>query len=482
MKTLCESIFDVFDDSGDIKMSSRRFLIDEYIKKYCSGNFKYKVLKNDSININGNIKISHDKESFTQLFTINKIINGNITIIKCPKLLSLDGLFELPSSSIDGNLTISDCDSLTHLEGCPEIVNGILTISNNKNLKQLTGAPKEVNGACYIYKNGKRFKDDYVHSVIKSKRIVCNTEESMGYDLITESFKIPILNDLDEFLKKNKDLYKYKSFKDLTYNYSWGTLKWDKIDMSYIDVEHCTSSNINKIKQRVRSAIRYDNEFVIVRNDDIFTAFGKGKEWCFPWIKMTLSRAQWGWDTSGDIRGMKETDIIDYVFTSSEIGKPTEFYFIPIADYKSDIHTSNLRWNREEARRGMEYRDEKYNRKIAEENNRRYKQKLTELKARKESGQDKKIIDDYAEILTKIMKANTLFINNPEKYSKYDLKFLNDDMVRLSQHFNSYMDSRTDLLKGSAYSYTNDSIAKYKAEIVKRIMNINDRLLKTFNL
>lgn len=90
-----------------------------------------------------------------------KSINGNLTIIGCPNLTSLEGC----SESCE-NFTVVRC-GVTSLEGGPKYVEGFYRCEDNK-LTSLVGAPREVPG-----------KFDAGHNAIKS---LVGGPESVGDD------------------------------------------------------------------------------------------------------------------------------------------------------------------------------------------------------------------------------------------------------------------------------------------------------------
>jgi len=124
--------------------------IKEELKLIINGS--YKVLKNGSINVDGDVNLKLEYEH-------------NNPLIK-------DGKLTVKFNKVSRNFTISYC-GLTSLDGCPNEVGGTFNCDWN-NLKTLEGCPSKVNGDFCAYNNIKKFTKTEVNKFCKIKGCILN--------------------------------------------------------------------------------------------------------------------------------------------------------------------------------------------------------------------------------------------------------------------------------------------------------------------
>jgi hypothetical protein len=258
MISLFESLLDDFED---MEVSQDKEMIKQWCEDNLKGNYKLVVLKNGHIKLRGDVLIKDYKDdNFPYQISV---MNGNLSIEKCPNITSLNGLF-VDFISIDGNFSINNCEKLTSLEGGPLTVKGTLSITGNKSLKSIEGAPDLVFGNLYIMKNGKKFSVDKLKEKYKvARRIVCSIEddeELINEEIINEALNEPHLLELVDQLKKSK-----KNPTDVLFRHF--DIEWDLIDSS--NVQEFTRIDA-KAKTKIRNTIagRDDVRGIILLWDD----------------------------------------------------------------------------------------------------------------------------------------------------------------------------------------------------------------------
>ena len=259
MISLFESLLDDFED---MEVSQDKEMIKQWCEDNLKGNYKLVVLKNGHIKLRGDVLIKDYKDdNFPYQISV---MNGNLSIEKCPNITSLNGLF-VDFISIDGNFSINNCEKLTSLEGGPLTVKGTLSITGNKSLKSIEGAPELVFGNIYIMKNGKKFSfDKLAEKYDLARRIVCSleddedlvnedvvNEELINEELINEALNEPHLLELADQMKKSK-----LNIKNVLFDYL--PIEWDLIDSSNVQ-------EFTRIDAKAKTKIRN----TIARRDDI---------------------------------------------------------------------------------------------------------------------------------------------------------------------------------------------------------------------
>lgn len=397
MRDLYESLLDDFEDLAN---AQDKAILNDWCQKHLKGKYKVTILKKSGVlRLRGNVII---KDVPDEILPIKiGLLEGSLSIEKCPNLTSLEGVFE-EFMTIKGNLTINNCPKLTSLKGCPFVVDGTFSLVGNTSLKSLEGAPEIVHGPTYIMKNGKKFSEDTIKKYIKlPQRIVCSVED---YNMIEESMVNEALNEphllelVDQIKKNNKDI----DLKHLLFNRF--EIKWDNID----------SSNVREYHKIDKEALTTARNIIAGRNGEV-----RG---------ILLLRNYKG----------EYTYIISYKKDSLYLGAKANRYVSPHwADKRSSelmymvehadsfvaiIWDGDWAWarskerqDRRKAREGMILNTPEYYEDIAKENLARYKKIIAQNRANRlasSNAEFEKIDADVEAIVMKTLKLTQQYRNN----------------------------------------------------------------------
>ena len=150
MTSLYESIFDTFDDEGNVTTDSSELIKQEIIDWINENCRDCKIIFDDKKTEDGKYIVNCDNvyifnKNITSL-TNGQFIWGNITgtfsCFGCKQLKSLKGAPKYVGEWFDCH----ECDNLISLEGAPERVGDWFDCNSCKQLKSLKGAPKRVEG------------------------------------------------------------------------------------------------------------------------------------------------------------------------------------------------------------------------------------------------------------------------------------------------------------------------------------------------
>ena len=162
-----------------------------------------------------------------------------------------------------------------------------------------------------------------------------------------------------------------------------------------------------------------------------------------------------------------------------------------IVFYSNGFETSNLRWERHNAREGMITNTEEQNRQIARENVERYKKLVAQMRANKDK--DFEEIDKQVEdIVMRVLKASQISHRDPNKIDSYKISSLNEwiyDQKRwdsrshntygkdgLLRVYSKYTEYFQDVRKGSAYDYQIRELKSCKEKLIDIIKKIDSEL------
>lgn len=408
MISLFESLLDDFED---MEVSQDKEMIKQWCEDNLKGNYKLVVLKNGHIKLRGDVLIKDYKDdNFPYQISV---MNGNLSIEKCPNITSLNGLF-VDFISIDGNFSINNCEKLTSLEGGPLTVKGTLSITGNKSLKSIEGAPDLVFGNLYIMKNGKKFSfDKLAEKYNLARRIVCSLEDDedvVNEDVINEALYEPHLLELADQMKKSK-----LNIKNILFNYF--PIEWDLIDSSnvqeYSKIDAKAKTKIrNIIAGRdgqhgiilLKKNINGPYDYIISNKKEVLNISGK-----HIYSKEFYYGRTWQSKTSTEL-------MIDYVdMCDSAV----------IISFDTNAIYARRRKNldRVEARKGMVHNTPEYYEEVARENIERYKKIIAQNKAANKNKDFDQIDKDvetivqaafkYAQNIRKNYKPNP---NNPHNH------------------------------------------------------------------
>ena len=450
MKHLKDIIAESFFDDEEVLMRDMdNIAIDTWLKENTTGGYKYQRLKTGDLKINGTMVIKEFDGEEIPIKNIVSVINGGITIEKCPNLTTLDGLFA-SKCTFNGDLNIANCPKLESIGVLPGKVEGVVNISNNQRLKNIDNLPYLVDGNVYLIKNGKKFKEEKLRNVLYAHNIFCSCEEdeaNINEDVIEEAFTSAHLSLLNKQLNKAGLSFNNLFVKKVYTNQSPTDMNRMKIDWKDID-----SSNIkefSKVDATALKAIRSVISSKAGRGIVLLTDW-KGnytgvmtsdKRYCLLYTEDSYdARLLFQWrscETTYLIATAERAD--GCVVISWDAQKST--------DYRE------LRAQRETSQSGRLLNTPEQYKKIAEENLKRYKQMAAQLKIRKNQVFNK--IDDGVEnILMRMMKANRDAHRDPESFkgygshSLYDLRYLNE-LIYDKQYYVGYSRKHGSEYKGS---------------------------------
>ena len=463
MKSIYDIIKEGLLDDEDVWMDRIEKNVGEsWFEENAQGNFKIKNKKSSlGPTLVGKVIIDgfQGETLPIQIWTIK----GDLYINNCPNLKTLNGFFGERPISIEGGLYIENCPNLENLNGLPPIVDDFSLVGNKK-IKSLEGAPKHVFGNCYIVKNGKRFSEEYIRSMIEiSQRVVCSEDEIEAN--ITEALNEPHLLELAEYLKS-----KGTSFKKILGDEFRMSL--DKITSKDVEVYRWPKNIDDGVKAANQIISGRKNGFVVLMNAENeydYIIYGKNL--------INLDR----WSYFGSSYMTKSTNLINKCKNAHEI----------IVFYSNGFETQNLKWERINARIGMITNTEEQNRQIARENVERYKKLVAKMRADKDK--DFEEIDKQVEnIVMRVLKASQISHRDPNKIDSYKISSLNEwiyDQTRwdsrshntygkdgLLRVYSKYTEYFQDVRKGSAYDYQIRELKSCKEKLIDIIKKIDTEL------
>lgn len=459
IKTLSEGLFDL--EGQGLKDVVEKDLVEDFLKK-CKGNYNAVFFKDGSVRVNGKLIITGIDSN--KIYFNCKDFHGKLIIENCPKLETLEGSFLEKLAVFDGSITINQCPSLTSLKGIPEMIKGDLSITNCKKLKSIDGV-SAVFGNLYWSGNGKKYsEEDIKNKTHVIKKIFCAGEEMVAdvvEGLVNEALNNPWLQRLAAQFKK----YPFKE-------YSWR----DDSEMKVNKLDDLFKQSRLSLKGRVYDKITSDEIDVYDMGDE--------KD------KKELAKVFWN-AYSGNVGNVADLilvyneDTAEFIYALGCVGRNrgdqnvgvariplphkdsyqkeigsgtlisktdakagllklgTGFTVIVIndsdkssgADERSNIHKSRLYSQEGVITPG----DVDQYKKIASDNINRYKKMIAQAKLEHKKSDDNegydKLIDQYEQINTRIIKLVRNVAKDPKKYSKYDVtSFLN--WVRDEQRYN----------------------------------------------
>lgn len=476
--------------------------VDEETFKPWMMNDKCKMTKKkNGYVLRGNFKTKDIKDAYYGPKIV--AVYGNFSVSDT-ELSNLEGMFS-DDCIIEGTFTIENNDNLVSLKGCPISVS-TLVIANNKSLMDIDIAPNVMVNA-YISKNGKKFKEEKLRGKMNVyKKIFCsaeNEDDLVNENVINEAFKAPQLKLVADAIKDaSKDV---KRDERMHFN-NLRNIAWDKIEASQIS-EYDKSDP--KYMTHARGFVykkTYFGMYVLMKNDQVYAIIlGKG-------LIQFKSITNYGVTTYRKTRvfngvQLSNQDILDWIEGSDS------FMFV---DLKDTDTTYDLQQSRRAARsgavaieRGYErtgkptspwsYADKidakqiRYYQDIADQNRRRYKELATQIKAKKALNNGSftniktrldKVFARYTALLSKIYA-------NPDKYSRWDIDWLNDKFFSYSsgkystherglfKSIEDYMRFLIEASKGDVYTggmSIQDKMKEYEAVIIRDIDSVEAKL------
>lgn len=465
MKNLFDSIKEsLLDDTDDFLSKMDKVVGGAWFEKNAKGNFKIKDKKSAiGCTIVGDIIFDkYDGEEIpVQAWKVQK---GSVYFTNCPNLKSVRGFFGEYPGTLDGGLFIENCPNLESLDGCPTVV-GDFSCINNRKIKSLEGAPKHVFGNCYIMKNGKKFTEEYIRSMIEvTDRIDCNEEDIEAN--LNEAFIEPHLLKLAEYIKSQKS-----SFLRLFGNNAG--IAFDKITSKDVQTFRYPRNIEDGVKAANQIISGRTSGFIVLLNkEDEFSSLIYGKNYISLYSGYGFGRSH----------SARSTELLDMCKRAGEI---------MVFRLTKDFQTWKLQSDRREARAGMITNTEDQNRRIARENIERYKKIVAQNKANRDK--DFEEIDKQVEsIIMRVLKASQISHRDPSKISDIQVSRLNEwiyDEVQFNRSthksygktgllrlYNKFTDYLADVKKGKAYDFQIEGLQKVKVEIADTIKKIDEEL------
>lgn len=425
----------LMDDEDTLMSNTEKSVFMNWVNDNAKGDFTCRYLKDGTVKIRGNMVIKgYSEEKLPDFFTISQL-EGNLSIEKCPKLTSLEGLFNV-LTRVRGNFAVNNCPKLTSLEGSPEWVEGSVSFIGNSSLKDLSGMPKYIFGPIYIMKNGKKFKDKYIKDQTDmiekdDMKIFCSMEddsEIIQENMINESFNEKHLLLLDKQLKEDPRIK--TSLISLVQNMGLRGVPWDEIDSS--NVEEYTDIT-PKVKTLFRNHISGKNGFyslILLMNGD-----NKCKYIIIPYYKRVVS-------VDPEVEGYGYDYILD-AYKGNWMEK-TSTLLVKLLDYTRKvvfINADNDQVDKTRSKSRERFANQsgrilntpEQNLRIAKDNIERYKQIIAKNKANRDEEIEK--IDEMMEkVLLASVKAAKMARTSSDKYIKASVSILMDKIGDKTQY------------------------------------------------
>lgn len=414
--SLMESILD--DDLID---TMDKVAAGEWLKKYATGN--YKVNKTGySLKINGDLIIDGFDGETIPITVFN--VKGSLSILNCPNLKTIKGFVDF---SIDGGLYIENCPSLETLEGCPKIIGGDFSCIGNRKIKSLVGGPESVFGEVHVMKNGKKFSEEYIKSLIKDcERVNCSDEsvEVPINEALTEPHLLKFAQQLEDERKEGKHRKKFSSILP-----THSGIQYDKITSK--DVKVFKSYQTEDMLKECRIYISGKKDGIILLQDK------DGRYWGVIWQKSIYLIGRYGGGVSQE-GNVKSTELLAYCKNADKV----------VTINVSGVSNYSIRSERMNARKDMVIYDDQYNMKVAKDNVARYKNILAKRRSLNAINFDD-IDDQVQEVVTKVLMVSRIVHKNPAKYadSSYKISHLNNLIYEQQRFDRGNIYGRDGLLK-----------------------------------
>lgn len=523
MRNLKEMIIEsLLDDEDDIISGADNKLLDDWLKKYTSGDYKCRFLKDGTLKITGNIIIKgFNDEKLPHNLKISQM-KGNFSIEKCPNLRNIEGVFG-DGVFIEGNFTISNCNNFDSLIGCPSNVFGQISIVSNPKLKSLEGLPSWNMGNIYIMKNGKKFTQNQINAIQNSgvggsprKKIFCSCEDDENIieeGLILEAFNEPHLIELDYQIKNTlKDINAVQKSNELNNSingrYQFSRLEsaykngkefirtlmsrtklpWNELDSSqvteYDRVDAKVLTKLRKIVVKSNNNVSFvllkdlngNYNYVYNRDEKAIACIEFNKDLILQCIKdgyipPEVSDLFW-WHHKSNI------EIID-------IFKKAFSVVIIEVDYNDRSEVLSKRGKRMDSRVGMITNTPEQNLEIARENLNRYKKIIAQNKVNNDPELEQ-LGAQVEKIMMESMKISQKAITNPSKYDAYKVGALLDRInskqsyERGQSHgydgllriYRDLISTSMSIAKNGGYSFERDSINGLKKQLKDMIKEV----------
>ena len=487
-------------DMDDVLDAGDKYVESEELKKFALNDKCKMTKKKNGYLLRGNFKMKDVGESYNGPKIVGVV--GSFAVSDT-KLSSLEGIFS-DDAQVEGTFTIENNDNLVSLKGCPISV-GTLVVANNKNLKDIDIAPNVLVNA-YISKNGKKFKEEQLRGKMNVyKKIFCSVEaeETMiNEELVNEAFKAPQLKLVVDAIKKATGTRTEKNDRFSLMRVTG--IQWDKIEASRVsEFDNSDPKTITAIRGFVYKHAngmfvlmnKEGNVYAIIRNKNVIS------------LSPTNGRA-YGVDRYTSGSKYSAQDVIEFVSNADT------FMFIDLEGVQ-DVY--RLRRDREIARDGAialqrgyertgkagEYSWERsniinakqvrYYQDIADKNRDRYRAMVVQLKAKKAimTGAFNNIKKRLDAVFARYTALLEKIYSKPEKYSSWDIEWLNDKFFRsergkysttehgLFRAIEVYFGYLSDAAKGDRWATGSEVVNKIKdleATLIKDIDQVEYKL------
>lgn len=442
--TILEGIFG--DVDKDINKGAGKYA-EEWIRDTLKSSCKVMILKDGSIKIRGDLKVTNVPDWNVYVNNI-KELNGNIVFEKVSGFKSLEQVFQ-PYARVNGGITIVDCPDFDSLEGCPSA--NLLEVSGCKQLKSLEGISSYID-IVTIFNCGKKFKKDQIKKyTLYAKSINCEEEPEEAN--IVEAFKDPVLSNCVTQYKaawyaKQKNSYweedRKKKFSqrdfDNLFRWDWMMSEVTPANRITIDIDRDDEKDWTKIASKMfRNTDDQIAGFIIgydsFEDKYIFVAKSDGKGW-----EMTRIQKVDTWNYSAsDIKSlfskkhlMSMGVNILYIYQES---------YLRVSRSDDDF---DMRWKkrnaRDKAREGMVSLDQDSMKEYARAQQRRYKKAAEQIRATKSSSKYK----EYETAINKLMDRTNAMMKKMIEDTKWcatkrwEIQHALDAMFRKPEYGKSY--------------------------------------------
>lgn len=144
-------------------------------------NDSYTINDDGTISIHSIFNISDP--TITKLPFKIKEIDGNVNILNCSSLTSLEGFPKM----MKGDLSVFNCENITSLHGLPEMIVGSLHLKG-LNIQNLFGSPKSVHNLSIVVKGNPNFSFRGIPRTIRNKLSIYDFNLREGFKAINTRY------------------------------------------------------------------------------------------------------------------------------------------------------------------------------------------------------------------------------------------------------------------------------------------------------
>lgn len=322
----------------------------------------------------------------------------------------------------------------------------------------------------------------------KSLKLYNDIELSMITESLHEPHLISIAKQLRKFADKD-DNYNDGSFAGILGRFQ---ISWDKVTSS--EVQEFKAGDKNGIKLAKIPMKQWDKGgspavFVLIYPKD--RSASDDFDYILSWAGlMNLKRNTWDYKANAYIQKPGPWSSLNRQYELVYKLQDRDFVVIDARN----LQTNSLQSDRRNAQENMVLMgDEKYYKKLAEENKERYERIIAQNKANKMAVNDQ-ICEHVQKIINDVLQLSIELAKNPVKYA--DVQYSISSLIQMIHSkrtyykgqssgqdglliiFNNYLSAFVDTAQGSQYKFVRDNVNKYHAELEKMLAQLDQEISK----